>query len=208
MPGLLTQENGVDEDNSNKDEDDEDEEDKEDKVESTANTAPEELLLLVDATNGFNNLSRCSMLWTVRHRCSKISRFTFSCYRHVIIFICRQPGGKVKITLSKEGVTQGDPLAMALYGIALLPLAAILREQFPEVLQSRYTDNAAMQGTPAKMAVCFNLFIKMVPMFAYLPEPEKLFAICPLASEANVLAAFIVENLEVKDCRGHRYVGG
>ena len=42
----------------------------------------DEILLLLDATNGFNMLSRLSMLWTVRHRCSKIARFAFNCYRH------------------------------------------------------------------------------------------------------------------------------
>ena len=43
---------------------------------------PEEVLLLVDAANGFNNLSRYGMLWTCRHRCAKMSRFAFNCYRH------------------------------------------------------------------------------------------------------------------------------
>ena len=43
-------------------------------------------------------------------------------------------------------------------------------------------------------------------MFGYLPEPEKSFAIYPLASEAKVLAVFVAENLEVKACWGHRYV--
>ena len=45
-------------------------------------------------------------------------------------------------------------------------------------------------------------------MFGYLPEPEKSFVICPLASEEGVLTAFGSEGLDVKACRGHRYVGG
>jgi hypothetical protein len=40
----------------------------------------EEILLQVDAANGFNSLSRLGMLWTVRHRCPKLSRFAFNCY--------------------------------------------------------------------------------------------------------------------------------
>ena len=68
----------------------------------------EDVLLLVDAANGFNNLSRYGMLWTVRHRCSKLSRFTFNCYRHEIMLICRRPGQEALILLSKEGVTQGQ----------------------------------------------------------------------------------------------------
>ena len=65
-----------------------------------------------------------------------------------------------------------------------------------------------MQGTPAKLVAYVKLLIKLGPMFGYLPETEKSFAICPLASEAKVLAAFVAENLEVTACRGHRYVGG
>ena len=77
------------------------------------------MLLLVDAANGFNNLSKLSMLWTVRHRCPRLATYAFNCYRHVKRLICRDAGGEPIIILSEEGVTQGDPLAMVLYGIAL-----------------------------------------------------------------------------------------
>ena len=168
----------------------------------------DEVLLLVDAANGFNNLSRYSMLWTVRHRCPKLARFAFNCYRHEIRLVCRRPGMEALILLSKEGVTQGDPLAMALYGIALLPLAEILRKQCPEVLQPWYADDAAMQGRPPSVAKCFQLLIKTGPMFGYYPEPEKSFCICPLATEAAAAATFETANLPLKFSRGHRYVGG
>ncbi|KAL7519332.1 hypothetical protein ACHAWF_000232, partial [Thalassiosira exigua] len=44
--------------------------------------ALEDILFLVDATNGFNLLSRLGMLWTVWHRCPKMVTFAFNCYRH------------------------------------------------------------------------------------------------------------------------------
>ena len=120
----------------------------------------EEILLLVDAANGFNQLSRLGMLWTVRHRCPKLSRFAFNCYRHNIRLLLRRPGGlEALILLSKEGVTQGDPLAMALYGVALLPLAELLREAQPAVMQPWYADDAAMMGFAERVAACFELLI-------------------------------------------------
>ena len=75
--------------------------------------------------------------------------------------------------LSKEGVTQGDPLAMVLYGITLLPLAELLRMACPTVLHPWYADNAAMQGTPEEVSKCFQILIRLGPMFGYFPEPEK-----------------------------------
>jgi hypothetical protein len=42
----------------------------------------EGVLLLIDAANGVNMLSCLGMLWTVRHRCPRLARFTFNCYRH------------------------------------------------------------------------------------------------------------------------------
>ena len=37
---------------------------------------------LVDARNGFNELSRLAMLWTGRHRWTAGERFAFNCYKH------------------------------------------------------------------------------------------------------------------------------
>ena len=71
----------------------------------------------VDARNGFNELSRKVMLLTVRHRWSKGARFAFNCYRHACILIVCQECKECLVILSEEGVTQGDPLSMILYGL-------------------------------------------------------------------------------------------
>ena len=48
---------------------------------------------------------------------------------------------------SKEGVTQGDPLAMIAYGIGVLPLIQELREAHPRVTQTWYDDDTGAGGT-------------------------------------------------------------
>ena len=47
------------------------------------------------------------------------SRFFFNIYRGYAISILK---GTTDHILSKEGVTQGDPLSMLMYTIAVLPL--------------------------------------------------------------------------------------
>jgi hypothetical protein len=83
--------------------------------------------LLVDAMNGFNKLGHRAMLWTVRHRWASGAPFAFNCYRHSALLILRRKGRPGYTLLSAEGVTQGDPLSMALSGLALVPLAITLR---------------------------------------------------------------------------------
>ena len=76
------------------------------------------------------------------------------------------------------------------------------------MLQPWSANDAAMQGPPVQVAAYFKLLCETGPMFGYFPETEKSFAICLLASEAEVKTTFIAEGLAVKTCRGHRYVGG
>ena len=45
---------------------------------------------------------------------------------------------------SKEGVTQGDPLAMIAYGIGVLPLIRDLRIAHPRVTQTWYAYDAGV----------------------------------------------------------------
>ena len=47
---------------------------------------------LVDSCNGFNELSRLSVLWTVQHRWPAGARFAFNCYKHWAQLLLRQPG--------------------------------------------------------------------------------------------------------------------
>jgi hypothetical protein len=87
--------------------------------------------LLEDAMNGFNELGRRAMLWTIRHRWAVGARFAFNCYRHSAQLILRRKGQTGYTLLSREGVTQGNPLSMVLYGLALVPLATTVRQGAP-----------------------------------------------------------------------------
>ena len=122
--------------------------------------------------------------------------------------VCRREGEDALILLSREGVAQGNPLSMAIYGIALLPLGEQLREEFPTVLQPWYADDCAMMGSAEDVAACLLVIQKVGPMFGYHPEPEKSWGICPLATEAEGKATMAAAGLQINWCRGLRYVGG
>ena len=69
--------------------------------------------LLIDTQNAFNEENRTAMLWAVRHEWTSGAQFTFNCYRHWATLVVRHTAdGSVHFLHSKEGVTQGDPLAM------------------------------------------------------------------------------------------------
>jgi hypothetical protein len=84
--------------------------------------------LLVDARNAFNEGNRMLTLWTVRHEWASGARCVFNCYRHFATLTIRNGSDHFLTVLSKEGVTQGDPLAMAMCGVGLLPLIRILKK--------------------------------------------------------------------------------
>jgi hypothetical protein len=116
-------------------------------------------LTLIDARNGFNELSRYPMLWTARHHWPKGARFAFNCYRHYARCLVRCPGGEPSILLSREGVTQGCPQSRILYGLGLLPLAEFLRRDSDAkqpsnstVLQPWYASDLPMMGASKRIA--------------------------------------------------------
>ena len=56
-------------------------------------------------------------------------------------------GGSGHFLHSKEGVTKGDPLAIILYVIGVLPLIRELRSAHPRVTQPWYSDDVGAGGT-------------------------------------------------------------
>ena len=68
------------------------------------------------------------MLRAVRYEWLSGARFTYNCYLHWATLVVRNiEDGSGHFLHSKEGVTQGDPLATIAYGIGVLPLIRVLR---------------------------------------------------------------------------------
>ena len=128
---------------------------------------------LIDARNRFNELSRLAMLWTVRHHWPTGARFAFNFYRHWAQLLLRQLGGAPVTILSREGVTQGDPLSMVLYGITLVPLAEELRAADPGLLSPFYADDVAFNGLARRSTQLLNMLMKRGPDWGYFPETAK-----------------------------------
>ena len=74
---------------------------------------------------------------------------------------------------SREGVTQGDPLSMVLYGITPVPLSEELRVADPGLLSPYYADGAAFDGLARQRAQLLKLLMKRGPDRGCFPEPDK-----------------------------------
>jgi hypothetical protein len=164
---------------------------------------------LFDARNGFNELNRYQMLWSVAHLWPKARRFAFNLHRHDIICIVRtSPSEEVKVLHSREGVTQGGVLGMSLYGIATMPLAEGLRLEIPDALQPWYADDSSAVGPAAQSARCLQLLQQRGPKYGYFPEPAKCIYICKAEDEPIAREEFERLGLHIKYSRGERYLGG
>ena len=76
--------------------------------------------------------------------------------------------------MSREGVTQGDPLSMVLYRITLVPLAEELRAAHPGFLSPFYADDSEFESSAQRSAHILKLLMKRVTDRGYFPEPAKV----------------------------------
>ena len=102
---------------------------------------------LVDAHNGFNDLSRLAIFCMVLHRWRTGVRFTFNCYMHWAQILPLQPGHAPVILLIRDWVTQGDSLLMVLYGNTLFPLGEEIMDADPNLLSPFYARNTTFDGS-------------------------------------------------------------
>ena len=148
------------------------------------------------------------MLWIVRHRWPAGARFTFNLYRHWAQLILRQMGELPVTILSREGVTQGDPLYMVLYGITLVPLAEELRAADPGLLSPFYADDAAFDGLARRSAQLLKLLMKRGLDRGNFPKPAKyLFILDTPGQEEAAKREFAKEGLCLNFFSGSRYLG-
>ena len=75
--------------------------------------------------------------------------------------------------MSREEVTQGDPLSMVLYGITLVPLAEELIAVDPGFLSPLYADDAAFDSLTQQSSQLLNMLLERELDQGYLPQPYK-----------------------------------
>ena len=98
-------------------------------------TSEAEAMIFVDAANAFNSINRKAALHNIQHLCPSLTKVLINTYgEDVRLFV------DGKTLLSQEGTTQGDPLAMAMYAIAISPLES---EQIKQVW---FADDATAGG--------------------------------------------------------------
>jgi hypothetical protein len=116
----------------------------------------------------FNRVNRAVALWNVQ--------FTCPAMKHVLINFYRSPtrifmnGDGCFELLSQEGTTQGCPLAMAMYAIALAPL---LERLLPICKQVWYADDATGCDKFQTMRTWFDALVEFGPLYGYYPKPSK-----------------------------------
>ena len=124
-----------------------------------------EAILLVDATNAFHSLNRKAALVNIHSLCPSLAIVATNTYRgDAALFIDGET------VYSREGTTQGDPLAMSIYGIAILPLIQKLQGSYRQLW---FADDASAGGKITPLKDWWTRMQSIGPSFGYHPNPSK-----------------------------------
>jgi hypothetical protein len=128
------------------------------------------VLALVDADNAFNRANREAVLWNVQYVCPILKYVLANTYRIPSrIFVL----GGLELA-SREGTTQGCPLAMAMYGLALVPLTKKLHGFCSQVW---FADDGTGAGKLAALRKWWDALLANGPAYGYFPKPSKTWLI-------------------------------
>ena len=129
-----------------------------------------EAVLLVDATNAFNAGNRSVGLQNVAVLCPAFYTYLVNTYRSPArLFV---PSWQREL-LSEEGTTQGDPCAMGMYALMMVPLIERLRSSFPAVSQVWFADDGTGAGELQALRKWWELLTVSGPKYGYHAHPGK-----------------------------------
>ena len=100
-----------------------------------------------------------------------IATFVRNCY-HVPARLFALGGTEL---LCHKGATQGDPTAMAIYGIASTSLLKHLANCYPErdSKMVAFADDMASAGRLSKLRSWWKVLLDVGPKYGYFPKPSK-----------------------------------
>ena len=125
-----------------------------------------EAILLIDAENAFNLLNRELALKNVQILCPALHHALANSYKHPSNLYVKNT-----VLTSTEGTTQGEPLAMAMYGIGIIPLIELLQK--PNVNQKWYADDGSAAGDRKSLRAILDNLVVYGKAFGYNVKPSK-----------------------------------
>ena len=162
-----------------------------------------EAVLLVDAKNAFNAVNREAALHNIPILCPPLGRMFRNTYSTPIRLFLR--GGEE--ALSTEGTCQGDPLAMAYYALAIIPLLTALAESCPSIAQAWYADDDSAAGSVSAVRDYWTEVSSVGPAFGYYPTASKTLLLVKSEHKQAAEAFFADTGIAVKT-GAVRYLGG
>ena len=129
-----------------------------------------ECVMLVDASNAFNCLNRISALQNTGVLCPSLHQYLMNIYGEPADLIL---GGTNHKLSSAEGTTQGCNLAMDFYGVGIMKLINILKEQAPNCRNAWFADDSAGAGKTEDVKCWWDALQQYGPRVGYFPQPAK-----------------------------------
>ena len=158
--------------------------------------------LLVDATNAFNLVNQQAALHNISVLCPSFSIILRNAYGAPIrLFIT----GEGELA-SSEGTTQDDPLAMAMYVLALTPLINSLHHHQPDVSQAWFADDATAAGQLTSLLQWWRQLLSLGPLYGYYPNATKTYLIVKPQLYDSTKQIFQDTNVQIT-CHGQRHLG-
>ena len=160
-------------------------------------------ILLIDASNAFNALNRSAALHNVPRLCPAMAQvFTNTYTKPIRLFV---PGcGEI---LSQEGTCQGDPLAMAVYAVAITPLIRQLDHACPTTTQCWYADDNGASDDLVALRHYWDELVKLGPCFGYFPNATKTTLLTKPEHSMEAHRLFSDTGITIRS-DGCRYLGG
>ena len=155
--------------------------------------------LFVDASNAFNALNRQTTLLNSEVICPALAPILINTYRSPSYMFV--DGEHI---LSKEGTTQGDPLAMAMYAIGTLPLIQKLDNT---AFQVWYADDSAASASLSRLQSWWKALQELGPSYGYFPNSLKTKLVIKEKHSAEAYQLFEGTGITILK-EGASYLGG
>ena len=128
------------------------------------------------------------------------SRFLLNTYRGYAFLLLKTSN---EMLLSREGVTQRDPLSITFYSVATPPLVRALKGDGCW-LQSWYANDSVCAGSLDDIRCWLDRLLEQGPSYGYFPEPCKSYLV--VAPNITHLASDTFAGLGILIFSGHSFL--